>query len=94
MSSALTGRYAYNEESVLFTIISIASLVLAGVFFMRILRIRVTILANTLWMGLGALCVTLASYLIFGERISPLQGLGMACIIAGAVLIQSYSPDS
>lgn len=86
--SALTARQAYNAESVVFLILSIASITLAGWLFIKLLNERVTIVVNAVWIALGAINVTLASYLVFGETLTWLQAVGMATIVAGLITIE------
>lgn len=90
--SALTARYAFNSESTLFLIISMLTLATAGYFFIKLMEDEVGIIVNATWIALGTINVTLASYLVFGEKITWLQGLGMAFIVIGLILTDYYSP--
>lgn len=90
--SALTARHAFNTDSNLFLIFSMLSLALAGYFFIRLMEDEVGIIVNATWIALGTMNVTIASFLVFGEKISWLQGLGMALIVTGLILTDYFSP--
>lgn len=89
--SALAARYSYNNGDFLFLVIAMASLAVAGYLFMKLLSENVTIVINAIWVALGAINVTLASYLVFGETISLLQGAGIALIVFGLVVIDYFN---
>lgn len=90
--NSLTARYAFETKSNFFLVISIISLILAGYFFIRLLQDRVGIIVNATWIALGTTSVTLASYLIYNEKITWLQALGMAFVVIGIIVTEYYSP--
>lgn len=91
--SALAARYAFNHDSLIFMIISITSIPLAAYFFMSILPERITIVVNAIWIALGSINVTLASYLVFGEKITLKQAMGMLIIILGLITIEAFHAE-
>lgn len=93
LSSATTARYAYNSGELVFVFLSMLSLAGAGYFFIKLMEDEVGILVNALWIALGAINVTVASYFLFDEKISLLQGLGMAFVVTGLILTQVYAPS-
>lgn len=91
--SALTARYSYNIDSDFYLIISMVSLAMAGYFFMQLLNHKVTIIVNAIWIALGTINVTIASYLVFNEALSWMQVIGMSVIVIGLILIEAFAPD-
>ncbi len=89
---ALAARYAYNTENMVFVAISALSMMGAGFFFIRLMKEEVGIIANALWIALGVVDITLASYFLFGEKLSLLQGAGMTTIVIGLIMTQAYAP--
>jgi multidrug transporter EmrE-like cation transporter len=90
-SSAMNARFAFESGSTLFLFFSMASLVAAGYFFIRLMENNVGIIVNAVWIALGAITVTVGGYLLFGEKISWMQGVGMAVIVVGLILMEVYS---
>ena len=46
-------------------------------------------ISYTLWAGLGTAGALLAAWGIFGERLSPLQWGGVACVLLGVALLNA-----
>lgn len=90
--SAMTGRLAFDYQSSFFLAISMLSLAAIGYFFIRLMKEYVSIILNVTLLALGAINVTVFSFLFFNERITWFQGLGMAVIVIGLILIQVYAP--
>ena len=90
--SALSARHAFNSDSLLFLVISIVSLSVAGYFFIRLMQDEVGIIVNATWVALGAMNVTLASFFVFGETLSWIQILGMTLIVTGLILVEYFAP--
>lgn len=90
--SALLGRQAYNSHQLSFAFLTVISLMFAGYFFMKLMEDEVGIIVNALWIALGAINVTVASYFVFGEKLTVFQFLGMFIIIVGLILTQVYAP--
>lgn len=90
--SALTARQAFNTGKFSFTILAVVSLIFAGYFFMRLMEDEVGIIVNAIWIALGAINVTLASYFLFNEKLTWSQVAGMVVIIIGLILTQVYAP--
>lgn len=87
--SAVFGRFYEQTLELPYAILSILSLILAGYGFIMTLQNRVTILMNALWIALGTLNVTLASYLLFGETLNWTQGIGIILIVLGVILLHT-----
>lgn len=45
-------------------------------------------IAYALWAGIGVVLVAIISWLVFGESLTWIQLVGMALVIAGAVLLE------
>ena len=45
------------------------------------------------WAGLGVLLITVASFLFFGQSLQWQAILGLAFIVVGVILVNSYSKD-
>ena len=56
--------------------------------FMRSIPVGV---AYALWSGLGIVLISLAAWLIYGQRLDTATLLGMALIISGVAVIQLFS---
>lgn len=91
--SALTARQAYNTDSLFFTILAMASLALAGYFFIKLLDEHVTVIINSIWIALGSINVTLAGFLVFGEKVTKIQIFGMVITIAGLIFLDLFAPN-
>lgn len=91
--SALTARYAFESGRFLMLLISIFSLALAGYFFIKLMQQRVGIVVNITWIALGTINVTVASWIVFAERINWMQGLAMAVIVTGLMIMEYFAPD-
>lgn len=51
-------------------------------------------IAYAIWSGLGIVLITLAAYVLYGQKIDTPGLLGMGLIIAGVVVIQLFSNSS
>jgi len=92
--SALSARFAFESGHWFFLMVSIVSLSLAGYFFICLMQDEVGIIVNATWVALGAMNVTLASYLVYGESITWLQGLAMVLIVLGLIFVEYFSPKN
>lgn len=90
IASALSARQAFNQDSAFFMALSVITLTLAGYFFIQLMKGRVGMIVNITWVALGTMNVTLASYLVFGETVTAVQGLGMVLIVAGIILTEFF----
>ncbi len=86
VTNSLTARYAFNNGSRLFLILSILSIMIAGYFFIRLMDKKVGIVVNATWIALGTASVTVATFLVYNERLIVFQGLGMGEIVFGVVI--------
>lgn len=89
---ALLARFAFDEGSTLALIGSMITIIIAAHFFMKLLKNQVTAILNALWIGLGTVLVTIASYLIFDESITTQQLLAMIIVVIGVALVGYESP--
>ena len=89
--SVLSIRNAYENENLIFLIIGIICLGLAGYFFIKILNHGITVVLNALWIAMSSILVAIAGYLLFDEEISLTQGIGMAIVVIG-VIASNYTP--
>jgi len=87
LSAAIFARYSFNEESLLALFASVICIVFAGLGFMELLKENVTVIINAIWIGLGTLFITIASYFLFGESISVVQTIAMCVIVLGLALV-------
>jgi len=62
---------------------------LTGLFFSLTLRHHGLAVANTLWVATAAIFIALSGFIVFKEQIHLVQGLGMAIIVLGLVLVNS-----
>ncbi len=90
--SALSARVAYNSESLFLTVIAMLSLSIAGYFFIRLLNENITIVVNAIWIALGSINVTFASYIVFGEKLTSSQILGLVITITGLIILNTAKP--
>jgi len=65
----------------------------AGAFYFLVQVLKYLPLGITyaMWSGLGILLITLAGWLIFGQKLDPAGALGIALIIAGILVIHLFS---
>ncbi len=63
----------------------------AFVFFMQVLKVMPLGVTYAMWSGLGITLVTITSYFIFNQKIDIPAFLGMSLIIAGIVVIHTFS---
>lgn len=69
------------------TLAALAMIALAYLFLGRAtLRIPVAV-ANAFWEGLGIVLIAFASYVLLGEQISFMQGIGIATAVLGIGII-------
>ena len=64
------------------------SLAVAGYFFMKLLEEEVGILVTITWIALGTINVTVAGWIVFGEKLSWFQAVAIATIVTGLILIE------
>lgn len=91
--SALSARQAYNTESTFYLLVAMLSLAAAGYFFIKLLDAKVTIIINAIWIALGSINVTIASYLVFGETLTWTQVAGMVITILGLIFLEMFAPN-
>jgi len=65
----------------------------AGAFYFLVQVLKYLPLGITyaMWSGLGILLITLAGWLIFGQKLDPAGALGIALIITGILVIHLFS---
>ncbi|MFP8966794.1 DMT family transporter [Pokkaliibacter sp. CJK22405] len=51
-------------------------------------------IAYSVWAGLGIVLVTLISWLVYGQKIDLWGFVGMACILAGVLILNLFSRAS
>lgn len=51
-------------------------------------------IAYAIWSGLGIVLITVAAYVLYGQKIDTAGLFGMGLIIAGVVVIQLFSSSS
>lgn len=51
-------------------------------------------IAYAIWSGLGIVLITVAAYVLYGQKIDAAGLLGMGLIMAGVVVIQLFSHSS
>ncbi len=60
----------------------------------RAARIIDLSVAYAIWSGVGIILITLASMVMFDEKMSPMKALFMALIIIGVVGLQSFTAEA
>ncbi len=63
----------------------------AFVFFMQVLKVMPLGVTYAMWSGLGITLVTISGYFVFNQKIDLAAFLGMGMIIAGIVVIHTFS---
>ncbi len=48
-------------------------------------------IAYALWCGLGIIGTSIAAFFLYGQRLNKMTMVGMACILAGTVIMRLYS---
>jgi small multidrug resistance pump len=66
-------------------IVCFSTLIIA---FVEMLRLESLAFTNTIWAGFTALSTVLIGWIIFGEKLSPIQLWGIALIVVGIVLLE------
>ncbi len=57
--------------------------------FVQMLRIESLAFTNAIWAGLASISTVLIGWLIFDEKLSPLQLGGIVLIIGGVILLET-----
>ena len=56
--------------------------------FVQMLRLESLAFTNAIWAGFTALATVLIGWLIFGEKLSPIQLMGVILIVGGVILLE------
>ena len=59
-----------------------------AVIMVQLFKVENLAVANAIWAGLAIVGMTAISWLYFGEKLSPIQIVGMVLVIGGIVLLE------
>lgn len=66
-----------------------------GFFFLSLtLRVVPVGVAYAIWSGVGTVLITLIGWVVFGQKLDPAAMVGIGLIVAGVVVLQSFSNAS
>ena len=84
---SLGKQYIINDE--LLYLVG-AALCFVGMLYTMIemFRLENMAISNSIWAGLSVVGVTLIGVLYFGERLTPVQILGIVFVVGGVVLLE------
>jgi multidrug transporter EmrE-like cation transporter len=54
----------------------------------QLFRLENLAVANALWAGLAVVGMTIISWTLFGEKLSPVQIIGMVLVVGGIILLE------
>lgn len=83
----LTKKYVVTDDWFWLAgaILCFAGLVITMVQLFKIENLAV---ANAIWAGLAVTGMTIISWLYFGEKLSPVQVIGMVLVVGGVILLE------
>lgn len=73
------------------TVIMVIGYLTCFVFLSLVMRTMPVGIAYAIWSGLGVVLITVAAFILFGEKLDIASLAGMALIILGIVVIKAFS---
>jgi small multidrug resistance pump len=73
------------------SLLAVAGYALAFWLLSHPLRVLPTGVVYAIWSGLGVVLITLVAWLGYGQRLDAPALIGLACIVAGVILINGFS---
>ncbi|PIQ79128.1 hypothetical protein COV81_03105 [Candidatus Peregrinibacteria bacterium CG11_big_fil_rev_8_21_14_0_20_41_10] len=85
--AVMSARYYVEKKRVGYLVLSLAGFATSGYLFYLLMGYSITSIINLLWVSVSTVIITLLGYLIFKEKVTIGQGIGMALVIIGMVIL-------
>ncbi len=88
VAALILARFYVEHKKLSFMIFSLMSFALSALVFVELMAFDFTVIISILYAGISSIIITIFYYIVFKERITPGQWVGIALAFLGIVILE------